>query len=167
MSMIPPDGPRDIVMAWGRGLFRVWVVLATIWVIAVTLFMWQSVANPYISWGGFKMGQGDPEYLDPYGEKIAAARELKSRKLLVEYEIAYDKTALRKTAFFFPNTSLHEDNLKAITAYIPEATAIQNAKIGKARSEALYGALWAAILPPMILLLLGLAIRWALMGFRR
>jgi len=153
-------------MTWSRGLFRVWVVLTILWIIVVTLFMWQSVANPYISWGSFKMGQGEPEYLDPYGEKISAARELKSRKLLVEYEIAYDKTALRETAFFFPAASLHEDNLKAIEAHIPKATALQDAKIRKARLETLQGALWGAVLPPVILLMLGLAIRWALLGFR-
>ncbi|MQW47451.1 hypothetical protein GHK68_35920 [Sinorhizobium meliloti] len=153
-------------MTWGRGLFRIWVVLTILWIIVVTLFMWQSVANPYIAWGGFKMGQGEPEYLEPYGEKISAARELKSRKLLVEYEIAYDKTALRETAFFFPAASLHEDNLKAIEAYIPKATALQDAKIRKARFKTLQDALWGAVLPPVILLMLGLAIRWALLGFR-
>ena len=153
-------------MTWGRGLFRVWVILTAVWVVVVTLFTWQSVATPYISWGGFKMGQGEPEYLEPYGEKIAAARELKSRKLLVEYEIAYDKTSLRETAFFFPAASVHEDNLKAIEAYIPKATAFQDAKIREARFEALQGALWGALLPPAILLVLGWAIRWAVLGFR-
>ncbi|OLP53836.1 hypothetical protein BJF92_04400 [Rhizobium rhizosphaerae] len=157
---------EDVLVTWGRGLFRVWIVVTTIWIVVVALFTWQSVAKPYILWGGFKMGQGEPEYLEPYGEKIAAARELKSRKLLVEYEIAYEKPSLRETAFFFPAASVHEDNLKAIEAYIPKATALQDAKVREARLEVLEGALWGAVLPPVILLVLGLAIRWALLGFR-
>lgn len=72
----------------------------------------------------------------------------------------------RETAFFFPATSAHEGNLKAIEAYIPKATEIQDAKIRKARFETLQDALWGAVLPPVILLMLGLAIRWALLGFR-
>ena len=153
-------------MSWRRGLFRMWVVLTALWSIMATLFMWESISTPYISWGGFTMGHGEPEYLEPYGEKISAARELKSRKLLVEYEISYDKTDLKQTAFFFPATAVHEENLKAIEAYIPKATALQNAKIKRARYEAITSALWAVLLPPGVILILGLAVRWALMGFR-
>ncbi|MBB4229852.1 hypothetical protein GGD56_003703 [Rhizobium mongolense] len=38
-------------MAWGRGLFRMWIVLSVIWCVLVGLLMWNSIANPYISWG--------------------------------------------------------------------------------------------------------------------
>ncbi|WP_349434297.1 hypothetical protein [Pararhizobium sp. A13] len=143
-----------------------WIVLSVIWCVLVGLFMWNSIANPYLSWGGFKMGEGHPEYLEPFGEKMSAVRALKERKLLIEYEISFDQTGLRETAFFFPASAVHEDNLKAIEAYIPKATALQNAKIRRARYDALWGAGWSAVVPPFIILALGLAIRWALLGFR-
>ncbi|MHC2302785.1 hypothetical protein [Rhizobium mongolense] len=112
------------------------------------------------------MGEGDPEYLEPLGEKMSAARALKERKLLIEYEISFDQTGLRETAFFFPASAVHEANLKTIEAYLPKATALQNAKIRLARYEALWTTGWSAIVPPLLILTLGLAIRWALLGFR-
>ncbi|WP_313060165.1 hypothetical protein [Agrobacterium cavarae] len=151
-------------MAWGRGLFRVWIVLTALWFIAVGVTMRESIADPYVNWGGFDMVRDTPNYLEQDDASFILYKGLAEKKVFTEYEI--ESEGLWPTSFFFLNTVPEEKAQKEIKELMPRVVATQTAMIRKKRWETLQEAAMMALSPPTCTLVLGLVLRWALIGFR-
>lgn len=151
-------------IAWRRGFFRVWMVLAVLWAGFALLVGWGSVANPYVPGRDVAIQtEGEvPELFEDYGQ-LHQAFEERVRAGTTR------KTALQRYGFnLYTSTSLepwkyHEYVQKAETAvadYIQAETASR-------RSQAIPQLAMGVVLPPLIVLVLGWAIGWAIAGFRR
>lgn len=151
-------------IAWGRGFFRMWMLLAILWMGFALLIGWGSVANPYVSVKNVAIIAETEavDLLDPYGE-VHMAFEDRVRAGTTK------KTALQEYGFnLYTGVSLepgrfHEYLEKAnarVAEYVQQETVTR-------RSQAVPQLAMGLILPPVVVLVLGWAIGWALSGFRK
>lgn len=157
-------------MNWSRGFFRAWILISILWVITVGLFSYSSIERPYLSSDGYLYEldtSKPPKRLEAYSTDFREAERRKGEGELVEYEITNDDTQNVTTFHFLPATLPHERRIKVIEGYIERATAIQNARMRRARRENIISMVQSMFIPPSILLCIGIAIRWVFLGFRR
>ncbi|MBY5555236.1 hypothetical protein HFO39_18590 [Rhizobium leguminosarum] len=156
-------------MNWSRGFFRTWILISILWVITVGLFSYRSIERPYLSSAGYLYDldtSKPPRRLEEYSTDFHEAERRKGAGELVEYEITIDDTPNVITYHFLPATIPHEQRIKVIEGYMERATAIQNARMRRARQENIISMIQSMIFPLVILLCIGVAIRWVFLGFR-
>lgn len=157
-------------MNWSRGFFRIWILVSILWMITVGLFSYNSIERPYLSSDGYLYDvdtSKPPKRMEEYSTDFREADRRKGEGELVKYEITRDDTPNVVTYHFLPATILHEQRIKVIEGYMERATAIQNARMRRARHENIISMVQSMIFPPVILLCIGVAIRWVFLGFRR
>ena len=158
---------------WTRGLFRLWLVLAVVWAVAMFLDTrpdrdWQEgqrvrnlieVATAEASLDGV-----------PSGDEIwiAVARLWQDRVKAGDAQ-APAVEGQPWTRYWGPDPT----TVKASSLTPPQMLALANAevraaegRVGRARAGAING-LAMMLVPPLMLLVLGAALLWALKGFRR
>jgi hypothetical protein len=155
-------------MNWGKGFFRVWLLLSGLWVIGAGLFFWSDIMNPkpYLNVGYAY----DPEKhsyvkLERYTTDETTLEGLvstgKAKKINILSLSGWDGV------LYYPATETAEQSEKhkawMTEAVKPQYTALQS---GHRRDHIWYFAMTAA-LPPLILLCFGAAIGWVLTGFRQ
>jgi len=150
-------------IAWGRGFIRVWMLLAVLWTLFALLVGWNSVANPYVPTRDVAIN-GDTEQADlllDYGDVHYAMEERARAGTTI-------KTSIRPGFNLYTGAGLepwkyHEYVGKAqvrVDEYIRSETVAR-------RSQAIAPLAIGVFLPPLVVLVLGWAIGWAISGFRR
>lgn len=151
-------------MSWGRGFFRVWMLLAVLWVVFALLIGWGSVANPYVPGKdvAIALDTEEVDLLDSYGQ-VHLAFEERVRAGTTK------KTALQVYGFnLYTGADLepwqYYEYIDLANARVAEYVETEAAS---RRNKAIPQLAMTIVLPPLILLLLGWAIAWVLSGFRR
>lgn len=149
---------------WGRGFFRVWMLLAMLWVGFALLLGWGSVANPYVSGKDVAIVTDTDaiDLLDSYGE-VHSAFEERVRTGTTK------RTALDAYGFnLYTGASLepwkYYEYVERANARVAEY--VEQEKVAK-RSQTIPLLVMGVTLPPLVALLLGWAIGWVISGFRR
>lgn len=156
-------------MNWSKGFFRMWIALSVIWVIIVGLFSYESIENPYFSWGGYLYSQDTsetPKYMERYSNDFEDAERRHKAGELTQYEIKIDGTRY-DTMFFLPGEMTKEEQVKLIGDYVDRARADQLELKKETSWQNVISAIQGATIPPLILLAIGFGIRWVITGFRR
>ncbi|KQX40405.1 hypothetical protein ASD04_07200 [Devosia sp. Root436] len=151
-------------IAWGRGFFRAWMLLAILWVVGAGMIGWGTVMAPYVR-DIVVTAPNDPtkpaEIFFEFSDQHEALDDAVKSGIAVENPVRPDVT-------LFTAKTLPADQL---TARLAEARVLvddyyQRETTAK-RSAAIPTALSAVFIPPLVLLLLGWAIGWVLSGFRK
>lgn len=156
-------------MSWSRGFFRGWIAVTAVWLAFVGLLFYNSIKNPYISWGGYLYSQNisqPPNFMLVYSPEFHEAERRRSAGELEGYEIA-SESLLKSTTYFFPTAMSEADQLRLMKANHEQDQSAQLKLISEKRWERFIDAIKVALSPPIILLLIGLVIRWVITGFRR
>jgi len=150
-------------IAWGRGFFRLWLVVALLWCVLAGLVSFNYVANPYVSPKAVATltGASGPALFDTYGEPYnnwtrgAASGELKLTNVRPGY----------------PLVTLATTSDAELALRITEARQLVDSYIAREVSDKRNSAIAATagwiITPPLVLLALGALVAWVLAGFRR
>jgi hypothetical protein len=150
-------------IAWGRGFFRVWLVLAGLWVAFALLVQGGSVFNPYAPGKIIATPTGGTvQMYDRYGAQQREFDEGVSAGALKTTAIRGNDFILYTRADIEP-ARLEERVAEAqqvVAAYVDE-------EITRRRSGAVMPLIGLTLFPPLVLLALGAAIAWALSGFRK
>ncbi|ANK84175.1 MULTISPECIES: hypothetical protein [unclassified Rhizobium] len=146
------------------------MLISILWVITVGLFSYSSIERPYLRAAGYLYDldtSKPPKLMEEYSNDFGEADRRKGEGELVKYEITIDETPNFITYHFLPATIPHDQHIKVIEGYMDRARAIQSARMGRARQENTISMIQWMIFPPIILLCIGVAIRWVLLGFQR
>jgi hypothetical protein len=145
-------------MTWGRGLFRLWVIVSVLWVAAVLLMEEMGQKNVSALLGGSELrtniSVADLVVTKPQDGVIVVSaengRSLKFRTGGVVESMTEDWQLMLGAAV----ERLNDQN-----------AALNGARHRRARTE-LNNALLVGLLPPFCLLVLGWGVLWTLRGFR-
>lgn len=137
-----------------------WVVVSLIWVALVAAVSWPSVTNPYVEPHAFVEGAGDTAW-SRSSQKVIAAEELHSRGRMVEVTVD-DSPGITYFAFSGDDAKLED----AMERQAPLMIGFYQAQQSMKRKAALFHAAVIGLVPPFILLVVGVMVFWALNGFR-
>ncbi|MDQ0322937.1 hypothetical protein QO002_005143 [Pararhizobium capsulatum DSM 1112] len=101
-----------------------------------------------------------------YSQEFHEAERRRSAGELQGYEIT-SETLPKSTTYFFPTAMSEADQFGLMKANHEQAEAAQLKLISEKRWERFIDANKVALSPPIVLLLIGLAIRWVITGLRR
>ncbi len=148
---------------WGRGFFRVWMLIAIVWIGVGVIAGGNSILNPYVSKQILAVPTATSQltmYMTLSPEHIELMR-LETEGTIVATEVR-DGFKL-----YTPADSESDRRQRTVAAaqtivdeYVAEETTTR-------RSQALPTVLGWTFLPPLFLLVAGWAIGWAISGFRR
>lgn len=161
----PVDGLGDGMagIAWRRGFFRIWLVLAILWVAFALLVQGSNVFNPYVPGKIVATPAGGTvQTWDRYGEQQRNFDEGVAAGALQTTQIGSDSFLLYTRKDIEP-ARLEERVAEAqriVDDYVANETT-------RRRSSSILPLLCLAFIPPFIVFVLGAAIAWALSGFRR
>lgn len=151
-------------MRWKRGLFRLWVVLSVIWACLAVMFFWDQISEPSIYGRVVKLNWETKTY--EIGDRVIYSPERDPTPEGMERVIiTYDDVGY---LYEFPEGTF--DQFKGNDWIISVSTDVQahkEAEFSKRRLEEITAAFWTAILPPGNVLAIGMALAWAISGFRR
>lgn len=162
-----PAAPKSATtapgIAWARGFFRIWLLLAVLWVIAGVGISFAALATPYVpsKYVGINLENEAISLHDNYGDIARAMDAAVSNGTAT-------KTAVRPGYALFTPVNIEpwryyefvEKATSQVDAYIQRETIAR-------RSQAIQGAAAGTFLPPLIVLILGWAVGWAISGFRK
>lgn len=153
-------------MRWKRGLFRLWIVVAVLWVIGAVWIGWNGVFNPYIS--------GRVVVLDPATETFEITdasvysgthypRSGNDHMIIEIIDTDY--------AFEFPEgsdiTFQKIVETKWLNDVVTSVGEDRKDRRNQKRLSAIRTVLLVSLLPPAIVLAIGAAFAWAFSGFSR
>lgn len=151
-----------MAIAWGRGFFRVWVLLAVVWLVVDAVHCWQlydtrGVGDSY----AFIEGRGDLAWAYGSSEFQAAlkAKNAGNMQELIGKDTPY------VTIFF--NTRPDNNFADVVRHYDPLRIEFYKTKIEEGREKIVTGGFVLAVFVPLTVLLVGWALGWAISGFRR
>lgn len=183
-------------MSWGRGFFRLWLLVAVVWVIAIglmnvpqtvdktlyyspwddafhasSLFWNYGCDRPSSDWRAHcermaddivKKGVSRP---GPSGFTLVYPRLGVGERLdeVLLYAADYSKHQLAFASLAQPA----EDTAKRLDELQGKALADYNRLVSERQHESLKNVALGGLLPPLVLLALGFAVRWVLIGFRK
>lgn len=140
-------------MNWTRGLFRLWLVVATIWILVVMLVTNAfGEAGVYLT-GEYKrtdIGAGDLEVI-PISDGLL---EVRFEDFAYEAELTGSQV----------DGDERQNLLTELAIEMNKRAAAHNGDVRRSGSAALSG-FGHALLPPLLLLALGASLLWALRGF--
>ncbi len=155
-------------MNWSRGFFRVWILITVLWVLVTLVFSWKEIADPWTFESAF-LFSGDPSSrptsFKMYSDDYDAALKRKAAGELVEVEISQD-TVFEKAVVFHPVKWSEQELNTGVKTHIPWFGEIIRGEKAKARRNNALLALFWGLIPPLLLLLFGVVVRWVAVGFR-
>ncbi|HEV2517917.1 MAG TPA: hypothetical protein VGV07_21880 [Devosia sp.] len=149
-------------VSWARGFFRLWAVLAGVWLLICSGFLVSSLLNPYV-----------PERL------IVRNSETRQFEFVPSYGALYRALEASVAKGTFIAHALENGRLYARATVTPEqlsemlagAAPFMEGAAERTKSEAritgLLNWFWAAVFWPMAILAVGAAFGWAFVGFKR
>lgn len=150
-------------ISWGKGFFRLWFVVSILWIITITAITFQTSWYPAI----YPKTISAVEKTDPvtgfYPESGSFSYQQKQNgQAVVETFAMYPGWQLYR-----PTNISTDEHVKIVEKAIREIDDTINKSVRKARVDYLWSLSILALLPPLLLLLLGLMVRWIVMGFRK
>lgn len=144
---------------WGRGFFRVWIVLAIVWIGLGTAISLGTAVDPYISprLAAVPSDTGKVTLYPTYGTVADDVRRLVSEGAMKSTEIAEGFS-------FYTTTASSAEGVARATV---EAKAAVEDYVASETTKARVSAVAWTLLPPLAVLIVGWAIGWAISGFRR
>jgi hypothetical protein len=147
-------------MAWGRGLFRLWVALSVLWITFAVALSWPSLTNPHVDSFVFVQNEGDVAF--PYMSQEAATA--RARKAAGEMQEVSLRQAPGVTYFSTANEAGLEAEMERMAPIMIGFYQVQQSQM---RPQMILPALALAAGPPITLLGLGLLFSWVVAGFMR
>ena len=153
-----------MAVAWRRGFFRVWVILAALWMVVVAIVVAMVFGGTNGGTFGYIEGKGDVlfEYSSPeYQQAWDAVRSTPGTMTRIKFK------PVPNISVFVTVRSDPNDYQPLAEHYAPLAVAAGPEKQTQGRIGLIgLGVFWALVVPAIILAL-GSAVAWALSGFRR
>ena len=146
-----PSAPKITGIAWGRGFFRIWVVLSASWVVCGALIGWNALQNGYVSPMAVATVSDKAAaslyemYGEPYNSWVAGvtAGQVKATPVRTRFMLY--------TAADLPAADLQVRMFEAqhiVDTYVRDQLASQ-------RAAALPGIIGGTLIPPIVVLVLG------------
>lgn len=130
-----------------RGLFRLWVICSVLWIAGVSAVTWQTLPA---DWSQFK-----PVAAAPKGDDRPDAPWMKDPVVAPKAPMQFDPDA-------FLASKDTVDAPKSETQFVPDDLS----SLPQKRRAVLQFAGLLAVVPPLLCLALGIALRWVVVGFR-
>lgn len=150
-------------VSWRRGFFRVWIVLALLWVAFALLVQGGTVFNPYAPGKIIATPAGGTVQMwDRYGDQQRNFDEGVAAGALQTTPIGSDSFLLYTRKDIEP-ARLQERVAEAqriVDDYVADETT-------RRRSASILPLAGLVLIPPFVVFVLGAAVAWALSGFRR
>lgn len=141
-------------MNWSRGLFRLWLVISAIWIIAALL-----VTQTFEAVGDYLNGQS--LRTNVISSELSVS-PVENDVVTVTFE---GRAFVIETAGVQPSQGDEwSEFLRAAALLVNQDAAINNAQRRRTKADILNG-MWIATLPPLAMLLLGTSLLWAMRGF--
>lgn len=147
---------------WARGFFRLWAVLAGVWLLICSGFLVSSLLNPYVP-ERFLVRNSETrqfEFVPSYGALYRALEASVTTGTFVAHALENGRLYVRATV---TPDQLSEMLPGAVRVMVEDAERTKS----EARVTGLLNWFWAAVFWPLAILALGAAFGWALVGFRR
>jgi hypothetical protein len=157
-------GPTPIRnLNWRRGFFRIWAVLALIWLAFVGLIFYSQIVTPYVPAKAVATTKGAaaPGLFDTYGEPYNSWSTAASKGELLATNVRPGYSL-----FTVPTLSGAELALQ-INAARRVVDDYLSATVSERRSSAIASFAAMALIPSAVILVLGWLAGWALSGFVR
>lgn len=144
-----------------RGFFRLWVVATLVWIAIVLLISWPTAASLYLD---------ERNYVITSEQKLVRLNdsfywEREKNDNLHRYQVSGNGINATRVFLIAQATFPAEKIAEVISANRP--TLDRSAEISEKLAQAWGGTLLGAVAPPLVLLILGSALAWALSGFKR
>lgn len=152
-------------MSWGRGLFRLWIVLAGLWCILIGASLWQWTFGPRYYYPEHYFSATTPVRVDVDTPNLADEMAAMKASGQVDQAVidGYDEAK-----FYFPVGMSEKDVSNIIDTLVVPKTKQARSDYDRTTTIAnLPGFAGALFLPPFVALVLGLAGAWVVRGFRR
>jgi hypothetical protein len=134
-------------MNWRRGCFRTWLVASALWVLGCSLLMWPSIESRY--------------YLD-----LLSAKELMSLWCTQSLGLP-DSTKAEERVFLECEKKFPERFPPSTRASLLKDENFAEQSVSVAKVVFSSGVWLWMLAPPLVVLVLGASIGWALLGFRK
>ena len=148
---------------WARGFFRLWMLVAVLWVGAGAVLGVGGLMNPYVERQILLVPAATNELtmVPRWSAAYPNLQTLVAADAIVETELAEGYSLYTRKDMSWPRlNSLTVEGKVLVASHIQEQTAAQRSKM----APSVVG--WV-LLPPTVLLAFGWAIGWAISGFRR
>lgn len=152
-------------MSWSKGFFRLWVVLAGLWLAsAVVITVLEIRDGPYFpeTFAGIQRDSGEVITFERYSDEGGVYAEAIEKGDFVATIIP----TLRNVSYIHGREMATVELAESADRVIALMTARQEAMYQAHRKAMLYAFAGWGLLPPVIALLSGLAIAWIATGFR-
>ncbi|WP_439271108.1 hypothetical protein [Pseudochrobactrum sp. HB0163] len=149
-------------ITWSRGLFRLWIVISSIWVVLSVLIRSNDVISPYYSGYAILAGENKNTVFDKYSSETYDLDQLVANGKVKKYEAKN----IKNTVIYMPTSLSNEDVKLRLYNANTEAINLRDREISKKRWAAIQSAALITILPPIILFIIGYAAIWVFRGFR-
>lgn len=169
-------------MLWRKGFFRVWVFFSALWFVTVAVFSYSGISDPFIGKRAFVFSEIDieaSERIAPIPTEILHSKRIysvsfnsgaydylrrqKAENKLVEIEVQ----GLTEFSFFVPSGLDDVAMASKAKEVLQPMRTTKDPLISERRRERLLEGLAAALVPSIVLLILGIAIGWVSAGFRK
>lgn len=154
-------------MTWRRGFFRLWVVVTLVWVALAVLVSWSGLTSSStyhtVTAFAYPKGSTTPDEFSDYSDNYRAIRKaVEDGKASAVPVPGHDWATLFMAAS--TDEGAKADRAAALSSLL---TKRDEALVSARQKSAWSGLLWISTLPPITVLLIGVAIAWVLRGFRR
>jgi hypothetical protein len=160
-------------MKWGRGFFRLWLVLSVLWALAAGGLWWQAALAPiaYITPRVYDIvaKTGLPEVIPDPSPALDALTAAKTAGQVKEVEIAVPPGHPNlPTSQLFVGADWDSARIStSVDLVAASLIAEESAQIETLGASNKVAASEFILAPPIVLLALGAALGWVLVGFRR
>jgi hypothetical protein len=151
-------------MNWSKGFFRVWVVFSVLWICGFAIDAYQS--KPYFQDAYvYEHPVGTIKKVSTYGAEADALNELKERGILTKFIIKeFPELTVFDAQKLMTTDKQKNESIGDLLALIKKG---RDAEISAYRSKSFWYFIQFGLGTPLILLMLGGAVAWALKGFKR
>lgn len=158
-----------------RGLFRLWVVAAALWAVAMGLLYWREITAPYIPLQSFVYkapGADLPQELSPFdlvtdgktGPYFQLTDPFNTRVPGSAYKIIILPNEIK---LFLAKSIGDAETNNIVDDFWTRFGIPRDAEIAEKRWGTIKQALWAVLVPPFVVLVIGGALAWAFSGFKK
>lgn len=156
-------------MSWGRGFFRVWVVLSVVWIGFVAYIYAPSVKTPTQYLGGYPVAQDEdqkPKHIDQFSDDFSALEAGAIAKRVRQYELDLGPDFPSPVQMFGSMSMTEDEFTRRLKGQIDYIRADLKTWIAGKRMEKIIEATEVALGVPLGFLVAGFAVHWILRGFR-
>lgn len=149
-------------MAWSRGFFRLWFVASVLWLIVCAGVFSGDIIHPHYSGHAILASTSKNVVFDAYSTEALTLERSKSEGKVRAYLV----DGIPKSTIYVESSVPERESLERVARAAPEATRFRDNAILARRLKSGQTLAAVAILPPVLILLMGAALFWAFRGFK-